>query len=141
VLAARLGISAWEWAAYESGQAIPAELAIAFMAVTRCNPRWLWTGEGPKFQHDLRINDGGGRGANRGVVCDEPPDEAVVPEAPAKPSHDQLKAEIAQLRAMIDAAIRTPPQREQERRAREADKARDPLSRPRGFFTPPPNWP
>ena len=46
-LAGRLGVSADAWAAFESGEPIPDEVLLAFLAETGAEPRWLLSGEGP----------------------------------------------------------------------------------------------
>jgi hypothetical protein len=49
VLSEALGIPAWTWSNFESGVVIPGLLLLRFMALTGAHPRWLLTGEGPKF--------------------------------------------------------------------------------------------
>lgn len=49
LLAAALGVSYRNWMRYESGEAMPAEAMLRFLEATGANPRWLLTGEGPKF--------------------------------------------------------------------------------------------
>jgi hypothetical protein len=49
-LAERLGIPAKTWLNYESGVTIPAPVVLRFLAITKANPNWLLTGEGPRYQ-------------------------------------------------------------------------------------------
>jgi hypothetical protein len=49
-LARLVGVSAKRWAGYEDGVMVPAEVALAFIDVTGCCPRWLLMGMGPKYQ-------------------------------------------------------------------------------------------
>ena len=48
-LAERLGIPARTWENYEAGVAMPAEVALDFLAVTGADPNWLRTGRGERY--------------------------------------------------------------------------------------------
>lgn len=37
------------WQDYESGETIPAQVMLRFLALTDANPRWLLTGDGPRY--------------------------------------------------------------------------------------------
>lgn len=52
-LARRLNIPARTWYNYETGVTVPAEVLLAFIDQTGCNPVWLLTGEGPKYRRGL----------------------------------------------------------------------------------------
>ena len=54
-LAGQLGLPARTWYGYETGVTVPAEVLLDFIELTGANPRWLLTGEGPKY---LRPADG-----------------------------------------------------------------------------------
>lgn len=50
LLAQFLGLSWRTWDRYESGAALPAEVLLRFIALTSVEPKWLLTGEGPKYR-------------------------------------------------------------------------------------------
>jgi hypothetical protein len=54
-IAERLGIPARSWYNYEIGVTVPAEVVLRFLELTGVAPRWLLTGEGPKFQIPLAV--------------------------------------------------------------------------------------
>jgi hypothetical protein len=49
-LAEQLGIPARTWANYEVGVIMPAKVTLAFLVVTGVEPRWLLTGQGPRYR-------------------------------------------------------------------------------------------
>src|SRR4051794_8867960 len=58
-LASRLGIPARTWANYETGVTVPGDVILWFTVLTRVEPAWLLTGDGPVYrpqdalQHNL----------------------------------------------------------------------------------------
>ncbi len=48
-LAATLGLPELTWENYEAGVIIPGHVILQFIEATGANPRWLLTGEGPRF--------------------------------------------------------------------------------------------
>ena len=49
MLADELGLPHRRWADYEEGAAIPADVMLLFITLTKANPHWLLTGQGPKY--------------------------------------------------------------------------------------------
>jgi hypothetical protein len=49
MLAEELEIPYRDWARYESGGSMPAQVMLRFLEKTGTSPHWLLTGEGPKF--------------------------------------------------------------------------------------------
>jgi hypothetical protein len=49
-LAGQLGIPARTWANSEAGVTMPAKVTLAFLVVTGVEPRWLLTGQGPRYR-------------------------------------------------------------------------------------------
>jgi predicted ester cyclase len=60
-LARRLGVPARTWSNYETGVTVPAEILLDFLAETGASPRWLRTGEGPRYAGGAGIEAEGGR--------------------------------------------------------------------------------
>jgi hypothetical protein len=56
-LAQLIGIDSQEWASYEEGAMVPAEVLLAFIDVTACSPRWLLMGSGDKYQQQVASRD------------------------------------------------------------------------------------
>lgn len=50
VLADRIGLPARTWDNYERGVTIPGDVLLGFLAVTRTEPMWLTTGDGPRYR-------------------------------------------------------------------------------------------
>jgi hypothetical protein len=50
LLAEELRISSRTWFNYESGATIPGLVLLRFIEVTGVEPRWLLTGEGPRYR-------------------------------------------------------------------------------------------
>ncbi len=48
-LAEALGLSHRAWSACEEGIEIPGEVMLGFLAQTKANPKWLLTGQGPRY--------------------------------------------------------------------------------------------
>ena len=56
-LARRLNLPARTWYNYETGVTVPAEVLLGFIDQTGASPRWLLTGEGPRFrQESVNVN-------------------------------------------------------------------------------------
>ena len=51
-LARKLNLPARTWYNYETGVTVPAEVLLSFIEQTGANPKWLLTGDGPKFRHE-----------------------------------------------------------------------------------------
>ena len=52
MLASELGIPFWKLLTYEEGQSkIPGQTMLRFIERTKADPRWLLTGQGPKYDH------------------------------------------------------------------------------------------
>ena len=49
-LARMLGVPERTWLNYEAGVTIPGEVLLRFLEVTSAEPRWLLTGEGPRYR-------------------------------------------------------------------------------------------
>jgi hypothetical protein len=49
-LARRLGLPAQTWLNYESGVTIPGTVLLSFIELTSVEPRWLLTGQGPRYR-------------------------------------------------------------------------------------------
>ena len=49
LLASDLQLPFQRWSDYEGGGPIPGEVLLRFLALTRVEPHWLLTGEGPKY--------------------------------------------------------------------------------------------
>ncbi|WP_152049932.1 hypothetical protein [Tautonia marina] len=49
LLASALHLPFHRWSDYEHGTAIPGEVLLRFLALTRVEPHWLLTGQGPKY--------------------------------------------------------------------------------------------
>lgn len=49
LLAEALRLPFRTWYGYESGLTIPADVMLRFIEVTEANPRWLLTGDGPRY--------------------------------------------------------------------------------------------
>ncbi len=58
-LASRIGVPARTWENYETGVNVPGDVILRFTVLTRVEPAWLLTGDGPVYrgqeslQHDL----------------------------------------------------------------------------------------
>jgi hypothetical protein len=50
LLAERLGIPTRTWVRYESGAPLPGLVLLRFSEVAGVEPRWLLTGEGPRYR-------------------------------------------------------------------------------------------
>jgi hypothetical protein len=50
LLAEELGIPTRTWIRYESGAPIPGPVLLRFIEVAGVEPRWLQTGEGPRYR-------------------------------------------------------------------------------------------
>jgi transcriptional regulator with XRE-family HTH domain len=53
-LAGALGVPAETWRNYERGVTMPAELLLAFMALTGADPNWLLTGDGERMSSEIK---------------------------------------------------------------------------------------
>ena len=51
-LARKLNLPARTWYHYENGVTVPAEVLLDFLALTRVEPRWLRSGDGPMYRGD-----------------------------------------------------------------------------------------
>jgi hypothetical protein len=49
ILAERLNLAVRTWLNFEAGVAMPAEIILAFVALTNANPNWLLTGQGERY--------------------------------------------------------------------------------------------
>ena len=49
-MARRLGIPVRTWYNYENGVTVPAEVLLDFLDLTRVEPRWLRSGDGPMYR-------------------------------------------------------------------------------------------
>ncbi|WP_337177200.1 hypothetical protein [Paludisphaera sp.] len=49
MLANELGITFGAWVGYETGATMPASVMLLFLQRTGANPRWLLTGDGPRY--------------------------------------------------------------------------------------------
>ena len=49
LLAEALGLPYRTWHHFEVGMTIPGEVLLRFIELTAANPRWLYTGEGPRY--------------------------------------------------------------------------------------------
>lgn len=59
-IASRIGVPARTWENYETGVTMPGEVILRFTVLTRVEPAWLLTGDGPVYReqpdglrHDL----------------------------------------------------------------------------------------
>jgi hypothetical protein len=50
VLARELGVPERTWLDYEAGATIPGEVLLRFLDATLAEPRWLLTGQGPRYR-------------------------------------------------------------------------------------------
>jgi hypothetical protein len=59
-LAELVGVPCQTWNSYEAGVAMPAVVALRFLATTRLNPEWLLSGDGPRYlvRHPVYRSDG-----------------------------------------------------------------------------------
>lgn len=55
LMAVFLGISHLSWAEYESGEVIPGPVLLKVIEQTRVSPRWLLTGDGPRYSIPERV--------------------------------------------------------------------------------------
>jgi hypothetical protein len=58
LLAEALGIPVRTWVRYESGATIPGLVLLRFIAIVDVEPRWLLTGEGPRYRDGSRVAPG-----------------------------------------------------------------------------------
>ncbi len=49
-LARQVGVPERTWLNYESGVTIPGEVLLRFLDLTSAEPRWLLTGQGPRYR-------------------------------------------------------------------------------------------
>jgi hypothetical protein len=54
LLAEELGIPTRTWVRYEAGAPLPGLVLLRFIEVAGVEPRWLLTGEGPKYRNGSR---------------------------------------------------------------------------------------
>jgi hypothetical protein len=114
MLAQQMGLPARTWADYENGVTVPAEVMLVFLEITGCAPRWLLSGDGPRFADDSRDGDvwenksrvEGLRGA--GLLDTITLTESAEPQDKAawEGSRRELKAEISRLRTHVTEAMK-----------------------------------
>jgi hypothetical protein len=116
-LADQMGLPARSWADYENGVAVPAEVMLVFLEITGCSPRWLLSGEGPRYPADLReiagdanrsrveslSGDGSLSGLHRAISPSGSSDE--VEKAVWEGNRRELRAEIDRLRMRVAEAM------------------------------------
>jgi hypothetical protein len=119
-LAEQMGLAQRTWADYENGTTIPAEVMLLFLEVTGCCPRWLLTGEGPRYPEDMREIDGeenrmrvenmSGENSMSGLVRAIMPtgssSSEEVEKAHWEGNRRELKAEIDRLRTRVSEAMK-----------------------------------